>query len=150
MGPVDFVHEIEISVPAARVHAFLCDLDHYAPLHPLIESIEEVPASDPAPGARHYRVVDRVPLGPFKIRAEYRAALGPVSDHEIHGHARQWPGIHVHTVYHLEDIASGVRLVERVSVEAPRVLRRFVISRARSSHKATLAGIKRLLESSQE
>ena len=66
----DFVHEIDVNVPRATVHAFLCDLHNFAPLHPLIESLHELPRDDKMPAARRYRVVDRVPLGPFKIRAE--------------------------------------------------------------------------------
>ena len=61
-------------------------------------------------------------------------------------HARQWPGICLHTVYRLEEVASGTRLVERVSVEAPRILRRFVVAEARKSHEETLAKMKTLLE----
>jgi hypothetical protein len=66
----DFVHEIDVNVPRAIVHAFLGDLHNFAPLHPLIESLHELPRDDKMPAARRYRVVDRVPLGPFKIRAE--------------------------------------------------------------------------------
>ncbi len=89
MPAIDFVHEIEIRVPQARLHAFLCDLHNYVPLHPLIESIEEVSPTDDMP---------------------------------------------------------GTRLIERVSIEAPRILRRFVVNQARQSHKQTLAKMKSLLE----
>jgi hypothetical protein len=60
MARVDFVQQIEIGVPRARLHAFLCDLANYVPLHPLIESIEEIPAIDEMLHARWYRVVDRI------------------------------------------------------------------------------------------
>lgn len=147
MALADFVHEIEIHVSRARIHAFLCDLQNYVPLHPLIESIEEISPADEMPQARRFRVVDRIPLGPFRLRTVYTAALEPVSEHEVHGHAWQSPGIRLHTVYALEDVASGTRLVERVSVDAPRILRRFVVSQARSSHEETLRKMKMLLES---
>ena len=62
MPATDFVLEIEIRVPQARLHAFLCDLNNYVPLHPLIESIEEISPMDDRPRARRYRVVDRVRL----------------------------------------------------------------------------------------
>ena len=94
MPATDFVHEIEIRVPPARLHAFLCDLHNYVPLHPLIESIEEIPPMNELPGARRYRVV------------------------------------------------------ERVSIEAPLILRRFVVSQARQSHKETLSKMKAWLEES--
>jgi hypothetical protein len=149
MSKADFVLEIEIGVPLAELHAFLCDLENYVPLHPLIESIEEIPPSDElphAPHARRYRVVDRIPVGPFRLRTQYTAALDPVSEREVHGHAWQSPGIRLHTVYQLEEVASGTRLVERVSVEAPRILRRLVVTQARRSHEETLRKMKAFLE----
>lgn len=146
MARADFVHEIEIRVPRARLHAFLCDLSNYHTLHPLIESMEEISPSDEMPGARRYRVVDRIRMGPFRLRTAYLAALEPVAESEVHGHAWQWPGIRLHTIYRLEAIASGTRLVEQVSVEAPRILRRFVVHQARQSHQVTLVKMKALLE----
>ena len=56
----------------------------------------------------------------------------------------------LHTVYELAKVEAGTLLVERVSVEAPRILRRFVVSQARESHKETLAKLKVLLESASE
>ena len=146
MPATDFVHEIEIRVSQAQLHAFLCDLHNYVPLHPLIESIEEVPPTDEMPMARRYRVVDRIPLGPFRLRTVYTAALESVAADEVHGHAWQSPGIRLQTIYVLERRESGTRLVERVSIEAPLLLRRFVVSQARQSHKETLAKMKALLE----
>ena len=123
MPASDFVHEIEIRVPQEQLHAFLCDLHNYVPLHPLIESIEEISPMDEMPAARRYRVVDRVPLGPFRLRTVYTAALDPVTAREVHGYAWQSPGIRMQTIYALEGTDSGTRLVERVSIEAPRILR---------------------------
>ena len=146
MPATDFVHEIEIRVPRARLHAFLCDLNNYVPLHPLIESIEEIPPTDEMPGASRYRVVDQIPLGPFRLRTVYTAALESVTANEVHGHAWQSPGVRLHTIYSLQATESGTRLIEGVSIEAPRILRRFVISQARRSHRQTLAEMKALLE----
>jgi len=142
----DFVHEIVIHASLARLHAFLCDLHNYVPLHPLIESIQEIPPADEAPDARRYRVVDRIPIGPFRLRTVYTAALQPVGDREVQGHASQSPGVRLHTIYTLEEVPSGTLLVERVSIEAPGILRHFVIVQARKSHEETLAKMKLLLE----
>jgi hypothetical protein len=148
MPATDFVHEIEIRVPQARLHAFLCDLHNYVRLHPLIESIQEISPVEQLPGARRYRVVDRVRLGPFRFRTVYTAALESATEDEIHGHAWQFPGIRLRTIYALERTESGTLLAERVSIEAPLILRRFVVSQARQSHKETLARMKALLEDS--
>ncbi len=101
---------------------------------------------DELPRARRYRVVDRVRLGPFRLRTVYTAALESATANEVHGHAWQSPGIRLQTIYSLERTESGTRLVERVSIEAPLILRRFVVSQARRSHKETLAKMKALLE----
>ncbi len=146
MPAADFVLEVEIRVPQARLHAFLCDLHNYVPLHPLIESIEEISPTEEMPRARRYRVVDRVPLGPFRLRTSYTAALESVSPEEVRGYAWQSPGVRLQTNYALEKTESGTRLVERVCIEAPRLLRRFVVSKARQSHEETLAKMKALLE----
>ena len=146
MSPIDFVLEIEIRVGRARLHAFLCDLHQIVPLHPLIESIEEIATTDEMPSARRYRVVDRIPIGPFRFRTVYTAALDPVTEYEVRGYAWQSPGIRLCTVYELKDVAAGTRLVERVSIEGPRLLRRFVVSQARRSHAESLNQMKALLE----
>ena len=146
MAPARFEHEIEIAVPRATLHAFLCDLDNYVPLHPLIESIRALPARPERPRARRYRVVDQIPVGPFRMRTVYTAALEPISDHEVQGEAWQSPGIHLLTVYQLEERGPATRLREQVTLRAPFGLRRFVHRQARDSHGVTLEKMKALLE----
>ena len=51
----DFILETKIQIPRADLHAFLCDLHNYVPLHPLIESIEEISPTDELPRARRFR-----------------------------------------------------------------------------------------------
>ena len=148
-GPTapDFSHRIEIDVECAALHAFLCDLENYEPLHPLIESIEEIDPRSDLPGARRWRVVDRIPVGPFRMRTAYVAALEPVSDTEIRGHAWQSPGVRLRTVYSLSELAGGgTRLEERAFVRAPWGMRRFVVGQACASHATTLQRMKELLE----
>ena len=134
-------------MPRAVLHAFLCDLDNYVPLHPLIESIRALPARPERPRARRYRVVDQIPVGPVRMRTAYTAELEPVSDHEVRGEAWQSPGVHLVTRYQLEDRGPATRLREQVTLEAPFGLRRFVQRQARSAHRVTLQKMKALLES---
>jgi hypothetical protein len=147
MSSAEFELETEIQISLERLHSFLCDLHNFVPLHPLIESIDEIPPTSEIPHARWYRVVDRIAIGPFRVRTAYTAALEPISDREVHGHAWQSPGVRLRTVYALEATESGTRLAERVSVEAPRILRGFVVSQAQRSHEETLGKMKALLES---
>ncbi len=142
----DFEHRIEIKVDRPVLREFLCDLGRYRELHPLIESIRELPAEDSAPNARRYRVVDRLPLGPFSFKGAYTASIEAVQEDEVHGNAWQPPRVHLLTVYKLEDYPGGTRIVERSYVEAPWYLRRYVRNQARESHRTTLARMKSLLE----
>jgi hypothetical protein len=142
----DFELECEIAVPLPALQAFLCDLHRYVPLHPFIESIEDLPGSLELPNARRYRVVDRIPLGPFKLKTVYTAALDPVSATEVHGYAWQSPGIRLRTIYLLAEAGAGTRLVERCAIIANPLLRRFVVGQAHTAHAKTLLEMKALLE----
>jgi hypothetical protein len=136
----------EIDVPLPELHEFLCDLHSYVPLHPFIESIQDLASTPSLPSARVYRVVDRIPLGPFRLKTVYTAALEPVSRSEVHGHAWQSPSIRLHTVYTLSKSDRGTRLVERCHVDARGLMRRFVVSQAKKAHATTLQDMKALLE----
>ncbi len=149
MSSYDFVLEQDIDVSPPVLHAFLCDLNNYIPLHPLIQSIQPLTPRDDLPRAKCYRVVDRIPFGPFTLRTVYIAALDPVSESEVHGYAWQLPSIRLHTVYALTATALGTHLVESVRVNAPRLLRRFVTNRASRAHAETLSKMKLLLENGE-
>ncbi len=146
MAHAEFEHAIEMAVAPATLHAFLVDLENYVPLHPLIESIRPLPPRPDLPRAKHYRVVDRIPFGPFRLKAVYTAALDPVSPSEVHGLAWQSPGVHLHTRYRIEPEPGGLLLREQVRVEAPWPLLRFVVGQASASHRTTLFEMKALLE----
>ena len=147
-APPDFELEREIGVPPSALRGFLCDLHHYVPLHPFSESIQDLPPSEALPNARRYRVIDRIPVGPFKLKTAYVAALEPVGPGEVRGHAWQSPGIRLLTRYLLSPVPGGTRLIEQCRVlTAPRGLRGFVVRQARKAHDETLDGLKRLLES---
>jgi hypothetical protein len=143
----DFELSIEIAVPRARLHAFLCDLACFSALHPFIESITRLPADPARPRALRHRVVDRIPLGPFRLRTVYTAALEPIADDEILGEAWQWPGVHLTTRYRLADRGDKTGLREAAVVEAPLGLRGFVRRQAFAAHRTTLERLKALLES---
>ena len=129
-----------IGVDATVLRAFLVDLHRYVPLHPFIESIQDMPEDDRIPTARRYRVVDRIPVGPFKLKTVYVAALEPVAPDEVHGHAWQSPGIRLRTIYGIEAIRSGTRLRERCFVDAGRLMRGYVVRQARTAWSAWSMG----------
>ena len=146
MAEATFALDVEIKRSPAEVTDFLANLENFASLHPLIESITKTESTNDDPGPRYYEVVDRIPFGPFSFRTEYRASIERVSDVEVHGNAWQSPGIRVRTVYRMQGSAGGTHLYESVSIEAPRILAGYVARKARDAHAETLARIKSFLE----
>lgn len=146
MRSSDFVHEIEIGVSRESLCTFLGDLHNYVALHPLIVSIDELEPLAERPNARRYRVLDRIPVGPFTIRASYVAELETMDQGLVRGRAWQRPGVRVKTEYELTAVDAGTRLVERVAIDAPRLMRAFVVDQARRAHRDTLDKMKLLLE----
>ena len=65
------------------MHTFLVDLRAYVPLHPFIVPIEALPALEALPSASVHRVVERIPLGPLKLKTVYVVALEPRGNGEV-------------------------------------------------------------------
>lgn len=150
MSAYDFRLERDIEVASSVLYDFLCDLNNYVSLHPFIESIERLTPSVERPRAKRYRVVDRIPLGPFNLRITYIAALDAISENEVHGYAWQFPLIRLHTVSMLTATSFGTHLVESVTIKAPPLIRRFVVNQARQAHTETLSKLKTLLETTSQ
>ncbi len=146
MGARSFQHEIEIAVAPGQLQGFLLDLHNYVALHPLIESIRDLPPTAELPHAKRYEVVDRVPTGPFLMKVVYIAALEEISETEVRGHAWQKPGVHLVTSYQIEPTDPGCRLTEVCQVEAPFFLGGFVTRQASAAHAETLQKMKQHLE----
>ena len=143
MASAKFQQTLDIPAAPAAVHALLTDLDQLHVLHPLIESIRELPATAERPAARRYQVVDRLKLGPLCLRAEYTAELLALSDTEVEGRAWQKPGIELRTSYRVTACPSGTRLSETTTLFAPWLLRGFVWRQAEAAHRAMLENLRR-------
>ena len=148
MAEARFEQAIAIRAAPEAVHAFLLDLHHHRDLHPLIERIDDLPANPERPGARRYRVTDRLPLGPFRLRTAYVAEIEDVSPAEIRGAAWQSPGVEVRTRYRIEPGADGGTLLrEECVLSAPRLLLGYAARQAEAAHRATFAKLADLLGS---
>jgi carbon monoxide dehydrogenase subunit G len=144
-----FRQTLEIRAQPAAVHALLTDLDQLRVLHPLIESVRELPPRAEQPDARRYRVVDQLRLGPLRLRTAYTAELRAISETEIEGRAWQSPAIALHTIYRLAASALGTRLTESTELRAPWLLRSLVRRQAEAAHRGMLEHLKAQLESPQ-
>lgn len=137
-----------VPAPADRVRAFYVDLDNITLVHPLIICAQTTARSDTADGYQlSYRVVDRIPLGPFAIQIAYRARPHVPTDGDVVTEADQSPGIHLRATVSFEPSATGTRLTERIRITAPRLLAAFATREAVKAHKAMLSGIRRHFQS---
>jgi hypothetical protein len=138
----------EVPAPPDAVRDFYVDLDNIKLVHPLIVSVETLSRSETADGCLHsYRVVDRIPLGPFTIAITYRARLHVPRDGDVRTEADQSPGVRLRGTVSFAPIDSGTRVTERIRIAAPRPLAAFTTREAVNAHIAMLSGIRSHFES---
>jgi Polyketide cyclase / dehydrase and lipid transport len=139
----------QVPAPPRQVRDFYVDLDNIKIVHPLIVSVEVVSRSDTPDGGyvHNYRVVDRIPLGPFTIRIVYQARLRVPSDGDVLTEADQSPGVRLRGTVSFEPIDDGTRVTERIRITAPRPLAAFTTREAVKAHIAMLSGIRDHFES---
>jgi Polyketide cyclase / dehydrase and lipid transport len=137
-------------VPAAPgdVRDFYVDLDNIKIVHPLIVSVQATSRTETPDGyLQSYRVVDRIPLGPFTMRITYRARLHVRGDGVVLTEADQSPGVRLRGTVSFAPIDGGTRITERIRIAAPRPLARMTTREAVKAHIEMLAGIRRHFES---
>ena len=147
MAEKTFSNEIFINAQAARVLDFLEDLMDHDKIHPLIVSVEELDVAEEQ--FRRYQITDRVPMGPFTIKAVYEADIWRTDDGELKSIARQSPGVVLHNTTTATPENDGTLLREVVSVKAPFLLQNFTYRQAKESHQKMFERLKAVLESEQ-
>jgi hypothetical protein len=138
----------DVPAPPDEVRDFYVDLDNIKLVHPLIVSVETLGRTENPDGYRQsYRVVDRIPLGPFTIRTAYRALLHVPATGDVLTEADQAPGVRLRGTVRFEPAAGSTRVTERIRITAPRLLAPVTIREAVKAHIEMLAGIRRHFES---
>jgi hypothetical protein len=134
----------EVPAPPDDVRDFYVDLDNIKLVHPLIVSVQATSRTETPEGyLQSYRVVDRIPLGPFTIRITYRARLHVRTDGEVTTEADQSPGVRLRGTVSFAPIDGGTRITERIRIAAPRPLAPMTTREAVKAHIEMLAGIRR-------
>jgi protein involved in ribonucleotide reduction len=139
-----FTTEIFIKSAPERVIKFLADLSEHDKIHPLIVSVEEIDVHQEQ--FRRYRITDRVPMGPFTIKAVYEADIWQTDEGNLRSIARQSPGIVLHNTTSAVPQADGTLLREDVTVKAPFLLLNFTYRQAKESHQKMFERVKAVLE----
>ncbi|MGO9382812.1 MAG: SRPBCC family protein [Mycobacterium sp.] len=138
----------EVPAPPGDVRDFYVDLDNIKLVHPLIVSVQATSRTETPDGyLQSYRVIDRIPLGPFTMRITYRARLHVPADGDVITEADQSPGVHLRGTVSFAPTDGGTRLTERIRIAAPRPLAPMTTREAVKAHIAMLAGIRRHFES---
>lgn len=134
----------DVPGPPDDVRAFYTDLDNIKLVHPLVVSVRTVDRSETADGyVQTYRVSDRVPLGPLRLRTSYVARLYVPVTGDVLTEARQFPRVRLSSNVTFGPTRTGTRVVERIRIEAPRPLASVITTKAFEAHVEMLAGIRR-------
>jgi hypothetical protein len=134
----------QVPAPPDAVRDFYVDLQNIKLVHPLIVSVETVSRSETPDGyVQSYRVIDRIPLGPFTMQITYQARLHVPRDGDVLTEADQSPGGRLRGTVSFEPIETGTRVTERIRIAAPRPLAAVTIREAVKAHIEMLAGIRR-------
>jgi hypothetical protein len=138
----------DVPAPPDQVRDFYVDLDNIKLVHPLIVSVETTSRTQTPNGYRQsYRVVDRIPLGPFTMQITYHARLDVPTEGDVLTEADQSPGVHLRGRVSFEPIDGGTRVTERIRFAAPRPLAAMTTREAVKAHIEMLAGIRRHFQS---
>jgi hypothetical protein len=137
----------EVAAPPDDVRRFYADLDNIKLVHPLVVSVRTLDRTETPDGyVQTYRVRDRIPLGPLRLRTSYVARLQVPVTGDIRTDARQFPRVRLRGCVAFEPTPTGSRIVERMQIEAPWPLASVTIRKAVEAHTEMLAGIRRAFD----
>lgn len=151
MAHATFELDTFIEVSPAVVRDFLTTLHNQIKIHPLIVKIQQENSTTRQDGVSvdHYRIRDRMKLGPFTIQFTYRVEMSITATGEIISDAYQAPRIHLHNTTWCLAERNGTRLRERVEIKAPGLLIQTVYQQGKQAHEKSFENLKRLLEKGQ-
>jgi hypothetical protein len=137
----------EIPAPPDEVRGFYVNLDNIKQVHPLVVAVRTTDRRQTADGYEQtYRVQDRIPMGPLRLRISYAARLHVPHTGDVTAESRQFPRVRLHTTVTFQPIAVGTRVTEHMRIEAPRALAGMTTREAVNAHTAMLAGIRQIFE----
>lgn len=138
----------QVPAPPDAVRDYYVDLNNIKLVHPLIVSVDTVSRTETEEGYQQtYRVVDRIPLGPFTIRTVYQARLRVPTHGDVLTEADQSPGVRLRGTVSFAPVDGGTRVTERIGFTAPRPLAGMTIREGVKAHVEMLAGIRSHFES---
>jgi|SRR5579883_660975 hypothetical protein len=149
MAQTTFDQDIFIAAPLERVRTHLTALmTRIEEIHPLVIATQHVKTTTAPDGSaiEHYRVRDRMKLGPFSITFTYRVEMSASPEGRLVSHAYQSPGIHLYNTTWCEPEGNGTRVREHIEITAPRLLMNITYNGAATAHQELFAKLKARLE----
>ncbi len=141
--------DIAIAASPEIVRAQLAQLmSNLKDLHPFVIAVQSVKTTTGSDGrpVQHYRVRDRIKLGPRIIEFTYRVDITVSAQGTLVSNAYQVPGIHLYNMTWCEAEGSGTRVRERIEITAPRLLMKITSQGAITAHKEMLQRLKERAE----
>jgi len=127
-----FTYAIDAPCDAATAADLLGDPRRNGELHPLIQSVAVAPTQ---PGAiASYRITDRLPLGPLRLRIVYEADVITRSETHVVTVARQRPRTTVRNDTRIDSVDGGVAITVSITITAPTPLFGYAFRTARAAH----------------
>ena len=137
----------EIPAPPDVVRGFYVNLDNIKQVHPLVVAVRATHRRQTADGyVQTYRVKDRIPMGPLRLRISYVARLHVPNAGDVTAEAHQFPRVRLRTTVTFEPTDAGTRVTEHMRIDAPRALAGMTTREAVKAHTAMLAGIRQIFE----
>ncbi|RDH76584.1 SRPBCC family protein [Mycolicibacterium moriokaense] len=147
MTRVERTLSADVAGSPSDVRDFYTDLFNIKLVHPLVVAVQLLDRTETPDGyTQTYRVSDRIPLGPLRLRTSYTARLHVPVAGDVLTEARQIPRVRLHGIVAFEPTGAGTRVVERIRIEAPRLLVGVTARKAVEAHTEMLAGIRRHFE----
>jgi len=149
MARTTFEQDMFISAPCERVRTHVATLmTRIEELHPFVIAAQHVKTTTAPDGSaiEHYRVRDRMKLGPFSITFTYRVEMSVSAEGRLVSNAYQSPGIHLFNTTWCEPEGQGTRVREHIEITAPRLLMNITYNGAASAHQELFKKLKARIE----
>lgn len=127
-----FSYEISAACDAATAIALVGDPRRNGELHPLIQSVVEVPTRSGAIAS--YDITDLLTFWLLRFRIVYEADVMSVTDRDVLTVARQRPGTTVRAETRVEPTDGGVAISVTITLSAPALLFSYAFRTARAAH----------------
>ena len=139
MAKTHFELSTVIDVDIETAYQFLSDLNNHRHLHPFFVKADVVASGVDEAGNqfKDFMITERPRLGPFRYTINFPTRMTFTSQHEFISDVRAALGTHLVNVMQFKPNGNGTRIIENVTIDAPRLTISYVKQQAYTAHKRT-------------